>query len=101
MQRARASFGESWEIRKNHWFDKPLGHNDPGPARCGVQPTHASSYPPVSTFERTAHDVAGDLHKKVQIVSSGDQAELDRTVAERLMDALIHLVRWEQVGSKP
>lgn len=44
-------------------------------------------------LERTARDVAEDLHKKVQVVTVGEETELDRTVSERLMDALIHLVR--------
>ncbi len=49
-----------------------------------------------STFqrlERNARDLAQDLGKKVNVVVSGGEVELDKTVVERVLDPLTHIVR--------
>jgi two-component system chemotaxis sensor kinase CheA len=44
-------------------------------------------------FQRVVHDVARELGKDIELVVSGEDAELDKTVVERIADPLTHLVR--------
>jgi two-component system chemotaxis sensor kinase CheA len=44
-------------------------------------------------FRRLIHDLARDLGKKIDLVTIGEETELDKTVIERLNDPLIHLIR--------
>jgi two-component system chemotaxis sensor kinase CheA len=44
-------------------------------------------------FRRLVHDLARDLGKKIDLVTIGEETELDKTVIERLNDPLIHLIR--------
>jgi two-component system chemotaxis sensor kinase CheA len=44
-------------------------------------------------FPRMVRDVAGALGKKVRVVLSGEETELDKGVVERIGDPLNHLVR--------
>jgi two-component system, chemotaxis family, sensor kinase CheA len=44
-------------------------------------------------FRRLVHDLARDLGKKIELVTVGEETELDKTVIERLNDPLIHLIR--------
>jgi two-component system chemotaxis sensor kinase CheA len=44
-------------------------------------------------FRRLIHDLARDLGKKIELVTVGEETELDKTVIERLNDPLIHLIR--------
>lgn len=44
-------------------------------------------------FRRLVHDLSRDLGKPVQLVTSGEDTELDKTVIERLADPLVHLIR--------
>ena len=44
-------------------------------------------------FARLVRDIAKQLGKQVQLQVSGEEAELDKTVIERLIDPLTHLVR--------
>jgi two-component system, chemotaxis family, sensor kinase CheA len=44
-------------------------------------------------FRRLIHDLARDLGKKIELVTIGEETELDKTVIERLNDPLIHLIR--------
>jgi two-component system chemotaxis sensor kinase CheA len=44
-------------------------------------------------FRRMVHDLARELGKGIQLVTSGEETELDKTVIERLNDPLIHLIR--------
>jgi two-component system chemotaxis sensor kinase CheA len=46
-----------------------------------------------SRFPRMVRDTATKLGKQVELVTDGDQTELDKTVIERLADPLTHLVR--------
>ncbi|CAK0773736.1 two-component system, chemotaxis family, sensor kinase CheA [Azospirillaceae bacterium] len=46
-----------------------------------------------SRFTRLVRDLAGDLGKEVQLVTEGAETELDKTVIDRLVDPLIHLIR--------
>jgi two-component system chemotaxis sensor kinase CheA len=44
-------------------------------------------------FPRLVHDLSSKLGKKIELVLSGEQTELDKTVMEKIGDPLVHLVR--------
>ncbi|WP_018150992.1 chemotaxis protein CheA [Leeia oryzae] len=44
-------------------------------------------------FQRVVHDVAKDLGKEIELLISGGDTELDKTVVEKIGDPLTHLVR--------
>ena len=44
-------------------------------------------------FNRVVRDVAKDLGKEIELVISGAETELDKTVVEKIGDPLMHLVR--------
>ncbi len=44
-------------------------------------------------FPRLVHDLCGKLGKKINLVTSGEHTELDKTVMEKIGDPLVHLVR--------
>jgi two-component system chemotaxis sensor kinase CheA len=46
-----------------------------------------------SRFPRMVRDTAAKLGKQVQLVTHGEQTELDKTVIEKIADPLTHLVR--------
>ena len=46
-----------------------------------------------SRFPRMIRDLATNLGKKVRLVTTGEQTELDKTVMEKIGDPLVHLVR--------
>jgi len=44
-------------------------------------------------FRRLVHDLSRDLGKDIELITSGEETELDKTVTERLADPLVHLIR--------
>ena len=46
-----------------------------------------------SRFQRVVYDVAREIGKEIDLVVSGEDTELDKTVVEKLTDPLTHLVR--------
>ena len=42
---------------------------------------------------RLVHDMSQKLEKKVELIISGEQTEIDKTVIDQLIDPLMHLVR--------
>lgn len=44
-------------------------------------------------FRRLLHDLARELGKSVELVTGGEETELDKTMIERLADPLVHLIR--------
>jgi two-component system chemotaxis sensor kinase CheA len=46
-----------------------------------------------SRFQRVVHDVSRELGKDIELVISGEDTELDKTVVEKIGDPLTHLVR--------
>jgi len=44
-------------------------------------------------FRRLVRDLASELGKEIELVTSGEETELDKTVIERLSDPLVHLLR--------
>jgi two-component system chemotaxis sensor kinase CheA len=46
-----------------------------------------------SKFRRVVRDLSRDLGKQVELVTEGEDTELDKTVIERLNDPLVHIIR--------
>ncbi len=44
-------------------------------------------------FRRLVHDLSQELGKKIEMVTTGAETELDKTVIEKLNDPLVHLIR--------
>ncbi len=44
-------------------------------------------------FRRLVHDLSRDLNKPVELVTFGEDTELDKTMIERLADPMVHLIR--------
>jgi two-component system chemotaxis sensor kinase CheA len=44
-------------------------------------------------FKRVVHDVSRELGKDIELIISGEDTELDKTVVEQINDPLTHLVR--------
>jgi two-component system chemotaxis sensor kinase CheA len=44
-------------------------------------------------FRRLVRDLSQELGKAVQLVTAGEETELDKTVVERLADPIVHLIR--------
>lgn len=49
--------------------------------------------PTFQKLHRTLRDTAKSLGKEVQLETSGDETEMDKTVLDRLGDPLVHLIR--------
>jgi two-component system chemotaxis sensor kinase CheA len=46
-----------------------------------------------SRFQRLIRDLSGELDKEVELVTAGDDTELDKTVIDQLGDAVVHVLR--------
>ena len=46
-----------------------------------------------SKFKRLVHDLSAQLEKEIILVTEGGETELDKTVIEKLIDPLVHLIR--------
>jgi two-component system chemotaxis sensor kinase CheA len=46
-----------------------------------------------SRYRRVVRDLAGGLSKDIDLVLSGEETELDKTVLDRLGDPLVHIIR--------
>lgn len=46
-----------------------------------------------SKFRRVVRDLSGELGKEVELYTSGEDTELDKTIIERLNDPLVHIIR--------
>lgn len=44
-------------------------------------------------FRRLIHDLARETGKSIELLTDGESTEIDKTVAERLADPIVHLVR--------
>jgi two-component system chemotaxis sensor kinase CheA len=44
-------------------------------------------------FRRLVRDLSSDMRKQIELVTEGDETELDKTVIEQLGDPLVHLLR--------
>jgi two-component system, chemotaxis family, sensor kinase CheA len=46
-----------------------------------------------SRFKRLVHDLSAELGKEIDLVTDGEETELDKTVLDQLGDPLVHLIR--------
>ncbi len=46
-----------------------------------------------SRYKRLVHDLSAELAKEIDLVTEGDETELDKTVLDQLGDPLVHLIR--------
>ncbi|MFD2190266.1 chemotaxis protein CheA [Pistricoccus aurantiacus] len=46
-----------------------------------------------SRFPRLVHDLANQLGKEVELITDGEATELDKSLTERIIDPLTHLIR--------
>ncbi|MBL1293245.1 MAG: chemotaxis protein CheA [Thiotrichales bacterium] len=46
-----------------------------------------------SRFPRMVHDLSSKMDKSIELIISGEQTELDKTIMEKIGDPLVHLVR--------
>ncbi len=46
-----------------------------------------------SRFTRLVRDLSGELGKEIQLITEGAETEMDKTVIDRLVDPLVHLIR--------
>lgn len=46
-----------------------------------------------SKFRRLVRDLSHELGKDIQLITAGDETEIDKTIIEHLNDPLVHLVR--------
>lgn len=44
-------------------------------------------------FRRVVRDLSGELGKDVEMITAGEETELDKTVIEKLRDPLVHIIR--------
>ena len=44
-------------------------------------------------FKRLVHDLSSELNKQIDLVTEGEETELDKTVLDQLGDPLVHLIR--------
>ena len=46
-----------------------------------------------SRFKRLVRDLSNDMGKNIELIMSGEETELDKTVIEKLNDPLVHIIR--------
>jgi two-component system chemotaxis sensor kinase CheA len=44
-------------------------------------------------FRRLVHDLSRDLGKEIDLTTAGEETELDKTMIERLVDPIVHVIR--------
>lgn len=49
--------------------------------------------PTFQKLTRIARDTIQELHKDVEFITSGENTEIDRAVAEKLLDPLVHMIK--------
>lgn len=49
--------------------------------------------PTFARFKRLARDLSTQLGKEIELVTTGDETELDKNVLEQLADPLVHIIR--------
>ena len=47
----------------------------------------------MNRFKRTVHDLAEDTGKQLNLEIIGEQTEVDKTIAEKIVDPMIHLIK--------
>jgi two-component system chemotaxis sensor kinase CheA len=88
--------GENFEITKLHRLTQALAELDRNTRELQESVMRIRMLPISFAFNRVprlVHDLSTKLGKKVELKMSGEGTELDKTVMERIVDPLVHLVR--------
>jgi two-component system chemotaxis sensor kinase CheA len=88
--------GENFEMSKLHKLTQALSELDRNTRELQESVMRIRMLPISFAFNRVprlVHDLSAKLGKKVELKMSGESTELDKTVLERIVDPLVHLVR--------
>jgi two-component system chemotaxis sensor kinase CheA len=88
--------GENFEMSKIHKLTQALAELDRNTRELQESVMRIRMLPISFAFNRVprlVHDLSTKLGKKVELKMSGENTELDKTVLERIVDPLVHLVR--------
>jgi two-component system chemotaxis sensor kinase CheA len=88
--------GENFEMSKLHRLTQSLAELDRNTRELQESVMRIRMLPISFAFNRVprlVHDLSTKLGKKVDLRMSGENTELDKTVMERIVDPLVHLVR--------
>ena len=88
--------GENFDMSKIHKLSSALAELDRNTRELQESVMRIRMLPISFAFNRVprlVHDLSTKLGKKVELKMSGESTELDKTVLERIVDPLVHLVR--------
>jgi two-component system chemotaxis sensor kinase CheA len=88
--------GENFEMSRLHKLTQALAELDRNTRELQESVMRIRMLPISFAFNRVprlVHDLSAKLGKQVELRMSGESTELDKTVMERIVDPLVHLVR--------
>lgn len=88
--------GENFEMTRLHKLTQALAELDRNTRELQESVMRIRMLPISFAFNRVprlVHDLSAKLGKQVELKMSGEGTELDKTVMERIVDPLVHLVR--------
>ena len=88
--------GENFDMSKLHKLTQALSELDRNTRELQESVMRIRMLPISFAFNRVprlVHDLSSKLGKQVELKMSGESTELDKTVMERIVDPLVHLVR--------
>ena len=88
--------GENFEMSKIHKLTQALSELERNTRELQESVMRIRMLPISFAFNRMprlVHDLSAKLGKKIELRMSGENTELDKTVLERIVDPLVHLVR--------
>jgi two-component system chemotaxis sensor kinase CheA len=95
-QNILGQIGQNFDMSKMHRLTQALTELDRNTRELQESVMRIRMLPISFAFNRVprlVHDLSTKLGKKVELKMSGESTELDKTVMERIVDPLVHLVR--------
>ena len=95
-QNILGQIGQNFDMSKLHKLTQALSELDRNTRELQESVMRIRMLPISFAFNRVprlVHDLSSKLGKKVELKMSGESTELDKTVMERIVDPLVHLVR--------
>ena len=95
-QNILGQIGQNFDMSKLHKLTQALSELDRNTRELQESVMRIRMLPISFAFNRVprlVHDLSTKLGKKVELKMSGESTELDKTVMERIVDPLVHLVR--------
>jgi two-component system chemotaxis sensor kinase CheA len=95
-QNILGQIGQNFDMSKLHRLTQALTELDRNTRELQESVMRIRMLPISFAFNRVprlVHDLSTKLGKKVELKMSGESTELDKTVMERIVDPLVHLVR--------